>query len=59
MSLGGLPVTTAYAGLAPNYTGLYQFNITVPSAAATGAIPLTFTVDGVSGTQTLSIAIGN
>lgn len=59
MSLGGLPLTTAYAGLAPNYTGLYQFNITVPGTAATGAIPLTFAVDGVSGTQTLSIAIGN
>jgi uncharacterized protein (TIGR03437 family) len=59
MSLGGLPVTTAYAGLAPNYTGLYQFNITVPGAAASGTIPLTFTVDDVSGTQTLFIAVGN
>jgi uncharacterized protein (TIGR03437 family) len=59
MSLGGSPVTAAYAGLAPNYTGLYQFNITVPSGTATGAIPLTFAIDGVNGTQTLSIAIGN
>jgi uncharacterized protein (TIGR03437 family) len=59
MSLGGKKVTTAYAGLAPNYVGLYQFNITIPGATPTGAVPLTFTVDGVSGTQTLSIAIGN
>jgi uncharacterized protein (TIGR03437 family) len=58
MSLGGLQLTPAYAGLAPNYTGLYQFNITVPGVA-TGAIPLTFAIGGVSGTQTLSIAIGN
>jgi uncharacterized protein (TIGR03437 family) len=59
MSLGGKQLTTAYAGLAPNYVGLYQFNITVPAGSATGAVPLTFTVDGVSGTQELSIAIGN
>jgi uncharacterized protein (TIGR03437 family) len=59
MSLGGTKVTPAYAGLAPNYVGLYQFNITVPSGAATGAVPLTFTVDGATGTQMLSIAIGN
>jgi uncharacterized protein (TIGR03437 family) len=59
MSLGSLRVTPAYAGLAPNYVGLYQFNITVPSGAATGPVPLTFSVDGVSGTQTLAIAIGN
>jgi uncharacterized protein (TIGR03437 family) len=24
---------TSYAGLAPNYVGLYQFNITVPNVA--------------------------
>ncbi len=59
MSVGGKPVTPAYAGLAPNYTGLYQFNITVPDLGLTGASPLIFTVDGVSGTQTLYIASGN
>jgi uncharacterized protein (TIGR03437 family) len=59
MSLGGKPLTPSYAGLAPTYTGLYQFNITIPSATPTGAVRLTFTVDGVNGTQTLSIAIGN
>jgi uncharacterized protein (TIGR03437 family) len=33
ISIGGMPCKIEYDGLAPNYTGLYQFNITVPSVA--------------------------
>ena len=58
MSIGGLPALASYAGLAPSFTGLYQFNVTVP-AAAPGNAPLAFTIGGVSGTQTLFIAVGN
>ena len=54
LSIGGVPATLLYDGLAPDFTGLYQFNITVPAAASGGA-PLTFTLNGVSGTQTLFI----
>jgi uncharacterized protein (TIGR03437 family) len=47
MSVGGVPVTNApYYGLAPSYTGLYQFNVVVPANVGTGAVPLTFTVGG-------------
>jgi uncharacterized protein (TIGR03437 family) len=59
VSIGGMPATVNYAGLAPDYVGLYQFNIVVPNAAASGAVPLTFTLDGASGTQTLYIAVQN
>ena len=60
MSIGGVPVTNVpYAGLAPNYTGLYQFNVVVPANAGTGAVPLTFTVGGGAGTQTLYLAVSN
>jgi len=59
ISVGGTPAAAPYHGLAPNYTGLYQFNIMVPSNASSGAIPLTFTVAGVAGTQTLYLAVGN
>jgi len=38
---------------------LYQFNIIVPSGIPSGAAPLTFTVAGTPGTQTLYIAIQN
>ena len=60
MSLGGVPVTNVpYAGLAPGFTGLYQFNVVVPANTGSGAVPLTFTVDGVAGTQTLYLAVSN
>jgi uncharacterized protein (TIGR03437 family) len=58
LSIGGIPATVDYDGLTPNNIGLYQFNVVVP-AAASGAAPLTFTLNGTSGTQTLAIAVGN
>jgi uncharacterized protein (TIGR03437 family) len=60
MSIGGVPVASVpYAGLAPNFTGLYQFNVVVPADAGNGTVPVTFTVDGVAGTQTLFLAVSN
>lgn len=58
MSVAGLPATLLYDGLAPNYTGLYQINMTVPSAPA-GDAALTFTLGGTAGSQTLYLPIGN
>lgn len=58
MSIGGVPATVLYSGLAPNYTGLYQFNVTVPDAAP-GNAALTFTLSGGVGAQTLYLAVGN
>jgi uncharacterized protein (TIGR03437 family) len=60
MSIGSVPVTNVpYSGLAPGFTGLYQFNVVVPATTGSGAVPLTFTVDGAAGTQTLYLAVGN
>jgi uncharacterized protein (TIGR03437 family) len=60
MSIGGVPVTNPpYYGLAPDFTGLYQFNVVVPANTGSGAVPLTFTVGGGAGTQTLFLAVGN
>jgi uncharacterized protein (TIGR03437 family) len=36
-SIGGVPATVSFAGLAPGYAGLYQINILVPDAVADGA----------------------
>ncbi|MBV9772150.1 MAG: hypothetical protein JOZ32_21435 [Bryobacterales bacterium] len=58
-SIGGTTVTPAYAGLAPGYVGLYQFNVTVPNVVAGNSVPVTFSLGGVSGTQKLYIAVGN
>jgi uncharacterized protein (TIGR03437 family) len=57
LSIGGMPASILYDGLAPDFTGLYQFNVTMPSAQP-GNTQLTFTLNGVSGTQTLYIATG-
>jgi uncharacterized protein (TIGR03437 family) len=46
-----------YDGLEPNAVGLYQFNVVVPNVAASDTVPLTFTLGGVPGTQTLYIAV--
>jgi uncharacterized protein (TIGR03437 family) len=45
-----------YSGLAPNYVGLYQFNVVVPNLAASDTVPLTFSLAGASANQTLYIA---
>ncbi|MGH9664972.1 MAG: hypothetical protein ACRD9L_11160 [Bryobacteraceae bacterium] len=54
---GQTEAATSYAGLAPSAIGLYQFNVVVPSVPANDAVPLTFTLGGVSGTQTLYTAV--
>jgi uncharacterized protein (TIGR03437 family) len=56
---GGAEATVQYDGLAPSAVGLYQFNVVVPNVTASNAVPLTFTLAGVAGTQTLYIAVQN
>ena len=46
-----------YAGLAPAYVGLYQFNIVVPQVPDNDLVPLTFNLGGAPGTQTLYTAV--
>ncbi|HEY6344054.1 MAG TPA: IPT/TIG domain-containing protein [Bryobacteraceae bacterium] len=58
IAFGNTPATTiAYSGLAPNYVGLYQFNVVVPNVAASDQVPLTFSLGGAGGSQTLYIAV--
>jgi uncharacterized protein (TIGR03437 family) len=59
VSIGGTLATVNYAGLAPGYVGLYQFNVVVPNVPANDLTPVTFTLGGVAGAQTLYTAIGN
>jgi uncharacterized protein (TIGR03437 family) len=56
---GQSQATLSYSGLAPTAVGLYQFNVVVPNVADSDAIPLNFILGGVSGTQTLYIAVQN
>jgi uncharacterized protein (TIGR03437 family) len=51
------PQQVPYAGLAPGLVGLYQFNITVPQVSDSDLVPLTFTLGGAAGAQTLYTAV--
>jgi uncharacterized protein (TIGR03437 family) len=53
------PATLSYYGLAPGFVGLYQFNIVVPSVPNNDQTPVTFTLGGVPGAQTLYVAVHN
>jgi len=56
---GTTEATVSYAGLAPDAVGLYQFNVLVPSVSSNDTTPVTFTLGGLSGTQTLYLAVQN
>jgi uncharacterized protein (TIGR03437 family) len=51
--------TITYAGLAPNTVGLYQFNVVVPDVPGGEAVPLTFRVGELQGSQTLVLPVQN
>ena len=59
VSFAGISANVTYAGFAPGYVGLYQFNVVVPNVAASDSVPLTFTLGGAPGPQNLVIAIQN
>lgn len=48
-----------YAGLAPGFIGLYQFNVVVPSVPNSGDVALTMTVGQSKVNQTLFISVSN
>jgi adhesin/invasin len=45
-TIGGQDAGVSFAGLAPGFVGLWQFNIVVPSVSSTGDVPLAIAVDG-------------
>jgi uncharacterized protein (TIGR03437 family) len=47
-TIGGKTAQVSFAGLAPDFVGLWQANIVVPSGLAKGDFPLVVTVDGQS-----------
>ena len=53
---GQTPATLVYSGLAPNFVGLYQFNVTVPNVGA-GDMPLNIDIGGVTLNQNCYITV--
>ena len=55
--LGTEQATVSFGGLAPNYAGLYQANIEIPSDAPAGALKLQLCVSSSCNTQ-VTVAVG-
>lgn len=56
-TFGGSTGQVLYAGLAPGFVGLYQFNVKVPADAANGDVALVVTVAGSADPQTLYVPV--
>lgn len=54
---GNAEATLPYAGLAPQAVGLYQFNVVVPDVSPADSVPVTFTLGGTPGAQTLALPV--
>ena len=59
ITFAGVPATLTYAGLSPGFVGLYQINVVVPPVAASGTVPLAFSLSGNAGSQNLVISVRN
>jgi uncharacterized protein (TIGR03437 family) len=59
IKFGSAQAAVTYDGLAPGAVGSYQFDVVVPSIPSSDAVPVTFTLGGVAGTQTLYISVQN
>ena len=59
ISIGGVSAQVQYAGLTQGNVGLYQFNVVVPNIPANDKTPVTFTLNGTPGRQTMNLFIGN
>ena len=53
VTIGGVPATVTFVGLAPNYVGLYQLNLVVPAASASGVQPLVISGNNVGSKASL------
>jgi uncharacterized protein (TIGR03437 family) len=59
ISIGGVSAQVTYAGLTEGVVGLYQFNVVVPDIPANDKTPLSFTMNGTAGQQTMYLFVGN
>jgi uncharacterized protein (TIGR03437 family) len=55
---GSTKAIISYAGLAPGFIGLYQFNVVVPNVAASDLVPVTFALGNFAGAPTLYTSVG-
>jgi uncharacterized protein (TIGR03437 family) len=57
VTIGGVPATVSFSGLAPGYVGLYQVNVLVPQGSPVGsAMPVTISIGGAT-SNTVTVAV--
>ncbi|HXE74301.1 MAG TPA: S8 family serine peptidase [Candidatus Xenobia bacterium] len=57
VTIGGVPATVLFSGLAPGFVGLYVVTLQVPAGSPTGeAVPVVLTIGGIS-SNTVTIAV--
>ena len=57
VTIGGMEADVVFSGLAPDFVGLYQVNVQVPSDAPIGdAVEVVITIGGVT-SNTVTIAV--
>jgi adhesin/invasin len=60
VTIGGIPASVQYQGLAPGYVGLYQVNAVIPTGVTPGsAVPILMRQNGIPSNpnQTVTIPI--
>src|SRR5439155_22437573 len=57
VTVGNVPASVSFSGLAPGFVGLYQVNIKIPDNAPSGdAVPVSLSIGGVN-SNTATIAV--
>jgi uncharacterized protein (TIGR03437 family) len=56
-TIGGVSAPVVFAGLSPQFVGVNQVNITVPSVAAGNSLPLQLQLGGITSPDTVTMAV--
>ena len=58
--VGGIPAQVVFAGMTPQFVGVYQVNIIIQPGTPTGnAVPLQISMNGITTTNQITIAVSN
>jgi len=57
VTIGGVPATVSFSGLAPGFVGLYQVNVQVPETAPTGSAVAVVLTSGGASSNSVTIAV--
>ena len=55
--IGGVEAQVPFSGLAPEFVGVNQLNVVVPSGVMPGVVPIQLRMGGITTTDQVTIAI--